>query len=324
MDPVNQGLLSASGFQGLENSPLARPGYYNKFISRGWEMDFLPAITNTEIDERITACNQVVQFTRQPDVGPWRTYEKNQELIPDTISPEAFCMRICNAKYKALKFDKLDIRRICDRWDDFEASFLDSIYQTLSAEWRAYVLAGMVLEADAMNKGATAGRRRNINLGAPNAPKQIRGATIATEVGLLKRILMERFRWVEGEMVLVIPSAVYTSFITSPYANALQMGSCVDCSLLVTGQIPGMIGGFHVYVTESLPTVIDENGREAFYVIAAHRQAYAFASEILEGELVRPSRYFGIEYQMLAVWGAKAILPDAIAVGYWQMADEPA
>lgn len=313
----NQGLNSASGFQGLENTPLARIGYFNKIIAKGWEMDFLPQITNTEIDERITACNQIVQFTLQPDVGPWRQYEKNQEMVPDLVSPEGFCMKICNAKYKDLKFDKLDIRRICDRWDDFEASFLDSTYQTLAAEWRHYVLTAMSLEADAMNKGANAGRRRNINLGAPGAPIVINGENIARNVARFKRVLQERFRWVDGEMVMVIPSAIGEIFVDSPYANALQMGSCMDCSLLVTGQIPGMIGGFHVYQTESLNTVTDSTGAEAYYVIALHRQAFAFAGDLLEGELVRPSRYFGIEYQMLAVWGAKAILPDAIAVGYW-------
>lgn len=319
-DGFNQGLSSSSGFQGLENSPLARVGYYNKIIARGWEMDFLPQITNTEIDERVTRCNQIVQFTKQPNTGPWRKYEKNQELVPDQVSPEAFCMRICNAAYKDLKFDELDIRNICDRWNDFEASFLDDVYQTLAASWRSYVLTAMVLEASAQNKGATAGRRRNVNLGTPGAPIVINGANIARNVARLKRVLQEQFRWQDGEMVLIIPSAIAEQFVDSPYANALQLGSCMDCSLLVTGQIPGMIGGFNVYQTESLQSVTDETtGSEAFYVIAAHRQAFAFVGDILNGELVRPSRYFGIEYQMLAVWGGKAILPEAIAVGYWSV-----
>lgn len=320
LDESNLGLNSASGFQGLENSPLARPGYYNKIIAKGWEMDFLPAITNTEIDERVTACNQVVQFTRQPDVGPWRVYEKNQELVPDQVRPEAFCLRICNAKYKDLKFDKLDIRRICDRWNDFEASFLDSVYQTLTAEWRNYVLTAMALEASPQNKGAHAGMLGDVNLGTTGSPIVITGENIARNVARLQRVLQEALRWQDGEMVLIIPSAIREQFVDSPFANALQMGSCMDCSLLVTGQIPGMIGGFHTYVTQSLHSVIDPTtGNPAYFVIAAHRQAYAFAGDVLEGELVRPSRYFGIEYQMLAAWGGKAILPDGIAVGYWSV-----
>lgn len=312
------GLVSASGFQGLENTALARIGYYDKIIALGWEKDFLPSLVNSEIDGRILECNQVVQFVRQPTVGAWRDYEKNQELVPDLVTPESFCMKICVAKYKAIKFDKLDIRRICERFDAFEESFLDSAYQTLSAEWRNYVLCGMALEADTRNKGCTAGKMGNIDLGDVGDPVFINGNNFAREVAKLKRILMERQRWVEGEMILVISPALAEQLVDSPYASALNMGSCVDCSLLVTGQLPGQILGFDVIQTNSMCSTVDaESGTEAYYVIAAHRDAFAFAGDIIEGELVRPARYFGIEYQMLAVWGAKAILPDAIAVGYW-------
>ena len=314
----NTGLQSASGFGGLENSPLARIGYYASIIALGWEKDFLSEVVNSEIDGRILECNQVVQFVKQPTVGPWRQYEKNQELVPDQVSPDGFCMRICNAKYKAIKFDKLDIRRICERWDQFEGSFLDSAYQTLAQEWRSFVLAGMALEADAQNKGVSAGCRGNINLGAPNAPRVVNGVNLGSEIAKLKRVLKERHRWEDGKMVLILPSAIEEQLVNSPYASALQMGSCVDCSLLITGKMPGMLLGFQPYVTESLACAMDPTtNTEAYYVIAAHRDAFAFAGDIIEGELVRPSRYFGIEYQMLATWGAKAILPDAIAVGYW-------
>lgn len=321
---MSGGLTSASGFQGLENSPLARIGYYNKIIALGWEQDFLGSITNNEIDGRILECNQLVQFVKQPTVGPWRRYEKNQELVPDQVTPDGFCMRICNAAYKDIKFDKLDIRRICERWDSFEESFLDSAYQTLASEWRNFALCGMALEADAMNKGVAAGIHRNINLGAPGAALAINGGNFARAVARLKRTLTDRNRWEDGKMVLIIPSGVQELLVDSPYANALQMGSCLDCSLLVTGQLPGKILGFDVFVTNSLCSVMDPVANdEAYYVIAAHRDAFAFAGDVIEGELVRPSRYFGIEYQMLAVWGAKAILPDAIAVGYWTIAAAP-
>jgi hypothetical protein len=311
-------IATASGFGGLENTPLARIGYYNKIIARGWEKDFLPLITNTEIDERITQCNQVVQFTRQPLAGPWRPYEKNQELVPEQVTPEGFCMRICNAAYKDLKFDKLDIARICERFAPFEESLLDSAYQGLAEEWRCYVLNGMVLETSAKNKGNHAGKSCNIDLGTINAPRVITGVSFGREVAKLKRTLQEARRWEDGKMVMILPPAIQELLVESPYANALQMGSCVDCSLLVTGQLPGKIVGFDVFVTNAVPAVIDATTQtEAYYIIAAHRDAFAFAGDLIEGELVRPSRYFGIEYQMLAVWGSKAILPDAMAVGYW-------
>jgi hypothetical protein len=311
------GLNSSAGFQGVENSPLGRIGYYSRIIALGWESDFLKEFTNSEIDGRILECNQIVQFTKQPNVGPWRDYEKNQELVPDQVTPEGFCMKICNAKYKALKFDKLDIMRICDRWDAFEESFLDSTYQTLASEWRNFVLCGMALEADSRNKGVSAGRTGDINLGAPGAPVVVNGANFGASIAKLKRALKQRLRWQDGKMVMAISSALSSQLVESPYANALNMGNCVDCSMLITGKIPSQILGFWVYETESLCASMDPfTQTEAYYVIAAHRDAFAFAGDIVEGELVRPSRYFGVEYQMLAVWGAKAILPDAIAVLY--------
>lgn len=312
------GIVSAGGFQGLENTALARIGYHNKFIAKGWEKEFIDKIVNSEIDERILRCNQMVQFVRQPDVGPWRDYEKNQELVPDLIAPEAFCMRICVAKYKAFKFDKYDLHQICDRFSAFEEAFLDSTYQQLASEWRNYILCGMALEAAKTNRGCTAGKFGRVNLGCINAPIKINGNNIGSELSKLQRVLQEAHRWEEGKMFLVISHAIKQQFYDSQYASALQMGACVDCSMLMTGQIPGMVMGFNVFETASICSTIDPKaGCEAYFVIAGHQDAFAFAGDMVEGELVRPSRYFGIEYQLLAAWGAKAIIPDALAVGYW-------
>ena len=314
-----KGFTSASGFQGLENSPLARIGYHDKILGLGWERDFLPEIVNSEIDGRIHRCNQIVQFLRQPTVGPWRDYEKNQELITDLVSPEGFCMTIDNAKYKALKFDKLDVERICNRWDSFESAFLDSMYETLAAEWRSFVLCGMALEALPQNKGSNAGKLRNIDLGSAGAPRVINGASFAREVARLKTTLQHRNRWVDGEMILILPNGIGEILVDSPYASAFDLGRCVDCSLLLTGEMPGRVLGARTFTTNSLCSAIEPtlDGAEAHHVILAHRDAFAFAGDIIEGRIASPAHYFGIEYQVLAAWGGKAILPDAIAVGYW-------
>lgn len=310
-------IASASGFSGLANSPLARIGYHDKIIAQGWDKEFLPYITNTAIDSRITRCNQVVQFTRQPLVGEWRPYEKNQELVPDYVSPDSFTMQVCNAAYKALKFDKLDISQICDRWPAFEESFLQSAYESLAEIFRTWTLEAMVLETAGTNKGANAGCNRNIDLGAPNAPRQITAENIHRELARLQRVLVESRRWINDEMFIMIPSALMEVLVDSKYASALEMGNCVDCSILVTGLMPGKIMGFNVFVVDCLPQVVDGTGELAYYIIAGNREAFAFAGDLVEGELVRPSNYFGVQYQMLAVWGGKAIYPDALAVGYW-------
>jgi hypothetical protein len=312
-------LMAASGFAGLENSPLARIGYYNKIISKGWETDFLPLITNTEIDGRLFQCNQMIQFTKQPTTGPWRRdYEKNQELILDQVSPEAFTMVCYESAYKAIKFDKLDVSRICERWGEFERGFIDDMYHTLSEMWHAYVLNTMILGAAARNKGSSAGRSGNVNLGTVGAPIVITGANIATELARLKRVLMEARRWREGEMFIILPPAILEQFVTSPYASALQMGNCVDCSLLATGEVPNKIAGFTVIQTDQLPSVLDPvTGAESFMIVAGHKMATAFVGDIVEADIAPVANSFGYAYRVLTVWGSQVIYPDALAVGYW-------
>lgn len=312
-------IASASGFGGLENSPLARIGYHNKIIARGWDREFLPYITNTSIDGKITQCNQIIQFDKQPTTGAWRPYEKNQELVADYVSPEAFCMQVCNAAYKALKFDQLDIARICDRWPAYEDAFLRDAYETLAMMWRSWTLEAMIIETAGANKGATAGCHRNINLGAPNAPIKITSENIHRELAKLQRVLKESKRWIDNEMFIMLPSAIMETIVDSKYASAFDMGNCGggDCSLLVTGMMPGKVMGFNVFVVDCLPQVVDGTGELAYYIIAGNREAFAFAGDLVQGDLVRPSGYFGVQYQMLAVWGGKAIYPDALAVGYW-------
>ena len=90
-------LQSASGYGGLDATPLARPGYYNEIMARVYERDFLPEITNSEIDERIIACHQQVQILKAPEVGPWRSIQKNQEMTPSQVTAEAICFEIGRA-----------------------------------------------------------------------------------------------------------------------------------------------------------------------------------------------------------------------------------
>lgn len=312
---------SASGYGGLEATPLARVGYYNKIIARVWERDFLPEIVNSEIDERIMRCNQKVQFLRQPEVGPWRRYEKNQELIPNQLTPEAFCMEICNAAYNDIKIDKMDVQQACDRWADWEAGFLDSTYQSLTSMWREWVLNAMILETAPDHKNNAAGRYGNIDLGSVGNPLQVTPQNIQKALARLRRVLQESHRWVEGKMFIVLPVAVYEVLVSSQYANASWAGDCVPCSMAIDGVLPKTLMGFRVIVTTDAPSSADPSGEVAYFIIAGYSEAFAFAGDIIEGRLVEPVRTFGIEYQMLAIWGGRMIYPDAMAIGYWTLGE---
>lgn len=310
-------LQSASGYGGLEATPLARPGYYNEIIARVYERDFLPEITNSEIDERITQCNQQVQILKAPEVGPWRSYQKNQEMVPNQITADAICLSICNAAYNDIKIDKTDIHFACDRWAPWEEKFLDAVYESYVAMQREWVLTAMILEASPQNKGASAGKFGTIDLGSRGNPIVVDKDNIPLRMAQLQQVLMEQLRWKDGEMFVIMPVAFRPVLSMSNFANAAWTGTCKPCSFGIDGMWGVPLGGFNVIETTHSPYVVEPDGRVCFYIVAGHRSAFAYASDIIEGRIVQSTRTFGVEYQMLAVWGGKMLYPEAIAVAYW-------
>lgn len=308
---------SSSGYGGLEATPLARPGYYNEIITRVYERDFLSEITNSEIDERITRCHQKVQIMKSPTVGPWRSYQKNQEMVPNQISADALCLDICNAAYNAIKIDKTDIYFACERWVPWEEKFLDEVYESYVAMQREWVLTAMIMEASPQNRGSAAGRFGTIDLGSRGNPVVVDKENIPLRMAQLQQVLMEQLRWKDGEMFIVMPIAFRPVLSMSNFANAAWTGNCKPCSYGIDGLWNVPLGGFNVIETTHAPYVVEPDGRVCFYVIAGHRSAFAYASDIIEGRIVESERTFGLEYQMLAVWGGKMLYPEAIAVAYW-------
>ena len=309
-------LQSASGYGGLDATPLARPGYYNEIMARVYERDFLPEITNSEIDERIIACHQQVQILKAPEVGPWRSIQKNQEMTPSQVTAEAICFEICNAAYNAIKFDKLDIRWACDRWDQFEDKFLEDVYESWVSMQRKWVLTAMIMEADSSNMGSNAGVHGNIDLGSRGNPVEITPTNIAYHFTQLQQVLTEQLRWVDNEMFIVIPSVFKSVLVQSNFANSMWVGDAKKTSLGIDGLWDQQIAGFNVIETVHAPFV-RENNRICYYVIAGHKSAFAYAADIIDARLVYPEKTWSVEYQMLGVWGGKMLYPEAIAIGYW-------
>lgn len=314
-------MQSASGYGGLDATPLARPGYFNEIIAHIYERDFLPEITNSDINEEIVKCHQTVQIMKAPEVGPWRSLQKNQEMVPNQISAEAVELNICNAAYQDIKIDQLDIEFACDRWDAWEEKFLDEVYESYVKMQRDWVLSALILEADPGNKGAHAGKYGDIDLGSRGNPVSVNKDNIALHFANLQRVLMERLRWVENEMYLVLPVAMRTVLIQSNFANAAWNGTGKR-TFAIDGMWSEQISGFNIVESVNVPYVKETDGRICYYVIAGHKQAFAYASSIIDGRIVMPERTWSAEYQMLAVWGGKMLYPDAVAVGYWTFAND--
>nr|DAW58911.1 MAG TPA: major capsid protein [Caudoviricetes sp.] len=312
------GLGSASGYGSIHDTPLATKGYHSRIIERGWEKDILGEIVNTRIVAQAFDCNQVVEFILQPDVGPWRKYEDNQVIKPDTVQITSVQMTLCNQAYKAIKIDNNLQRNLCQFWSKFEAGFLDSCYRELSGMWHSFVLSAMVLEADRRNKGANAGRDRSINLGTVGAPVRVTPGNLPVNLMNLRNVLVHNSRWKNGEMFLIVPPEFNNVVIQSEYRLAADISCCKDPSMLLTGELPGQLAGFRAIESMRTISAFDQAvNKQAYYILAFWKEAFAFYGDITEGRIIEDKDYWGRQYQMAALWGGKAIYGDAIAVGYW-------
>ena len=131
----------------------------------------------------------------------------------------------------------------------------------------------------------------------------------------LQRALIEQKRWKDGEMFIIVPPILRTYLAMSNYANADW--SC-SCGMIVDGMWNKSLFGFQPIETIHCPVRRDESGALSFYIIAGHKEATAYASNIIESRLItNDPNSFGVRYQFLAAWGAEVIYPEALALGYW-------
>jgi hypothetical protein len=305
----------SAGYNGLMNSPLARPEYKDQIMAHYEERDFLADITNSSINEQITNCGQLVQILCAPKVPKWRTYSVNQPMTNSQVSITAICLSICNAAYQSIKFDTLTINAACTNWPLFEAAFLEANYESYAAFQRDWVFSHMIAAAARENQGNAAGQKRNLPLGAKGAPRIVTRQSIALDMSYLRQCLVEHRHWVNGQMFLVVPPDFYTVLANSNYANASWIGGG-RLSTQIDGAWVDQVMGFNIFESIYLPSILD-NSKLCYYVLAGHRDAYTYATNIVQARLMEDLSTFGIMYQMLGVWGGAPLYPQFLAVGYW-------
>lgn len=306
---------SASGYTGIEATPLARVGYSDFILSRVYENDWLPRITASELLEPVTRCNQTIQLMYAPEVGPLRSYQKNQQLVPNTVSTQARCLSICYMGYQDIKFDSTDIKMACERWPSYEEKLLESMYQSYVSTMRTFVLGRMMAEVSPRTSLDLAGMNQDVNLGKPGQPVHVTPQNLPKVLADLQRVLIESKRWVEGEMFIIVPPQLRTYLAMSNYSSSTY--SC-NCGGIVSGMWDHPLMGFTVIESIHVPVVRDKSGNLCFFILAGHKEATAYASNILEARLnTSDPNSFGVRYQYLVAWGAEVIYPDALAMGYW-------
>jgi hypothetical protein len=304
-------LPDAAGYGGLANTPLAQFTVYEKIMEDVYERDFLLEVTNAEISERITSCTQEVQILTDPDVGEWRPHTIGGELIHNTVTFTSFKLKICYAAYLAFQFDDMTIHYTCP-WEMVEDRLLVKGYESYVSMMRNFVFVEMVSLVDESCQGLTAGRFRNINLGNRTAPLHVTPDNVPALLSHFQTVLSEWHHFIEDQMFLIVPIGFKTIIQMSKLADASYSG--ISPSLLVDGKWPSKLVGFDVYDTVYLPKFTHQNGYVCWYLIAGHRDAYAYASDIILARVVRGENTTTTKYQMVAAWGGAMLYPKKLAV----------
>ena len=182
----------------------------------------------------------------------------------------------------------------------------------------------------AANKGATAGAKSGAyNMGTDDSPVTLTAANVVQKVLELASILDEQ-NVPETERWLVIDPATRALLFQSELAKAYSTGD--STSPVRNGKI-GTIDRFTVYVSNNLPKGaagtatpwVSGDGAENSItttgtvakrkaIIAGHKSAITFASQITKMETVRNPNDFGDFIRSLNVYGFKVVKPEALAL----------
>lgn len=181
---------------------------------------------------------------------------------------------------------------------------------------------------DSNNRGATAGAKsQSYNLGTNTAPVTLSGSNVLQMLTAFSGVLDEQ-NIPETDRWLLIDPYTRNLLMQSNLAQAQFMGD--SQSMLRNGRI-GIIDRFTVYVTNNLPRgaasgkMTSGDGSETIgathtaarrLLVAGHKSALTFASQITKTEQVRNPFDFGDYVRSLNVFGFKATKDTAFAIAY--------
>lgn len=309
------------------------PAYSGTFIPAVWSAKmnakFYAAstfadVSNTDWQGELSGMGDKVIINTAPTITV-SDYTSGTNLSYQVPTPSTQELLIDKGKYFAFQVnDVLEYQSKPNLIDTFSTDAAEQMRTRIDSNCWYNTFSGAV----AANKGATAGAQSgSYNLGTDLAPITLTSANVLQKILELASVLDEQNvpasdRW------LVIDPYTRSLLMQSNLAQAQFMGD--DTSMVRNGMI-GSIDRFKVYVTNQLPKAVagaatpwlsgdgSENSitsasnlkRRA--IIAGHKCALTFASQITKMETVRNPNDFGDFIRSLNVYGFKCVKGEALA-----------
>lgn len=279
-----------------------------KLVEKFYASTVLAAISNTDYEGEIKGMGDRVRIRTKPTITI-KDYLADGSISLERPVGSVIDLFIDQGKYFAEILDDVmevqsDLNNL-NLWSDDAAEQMKITIDTA-------VLAGILGQANASNRGTTAGKISSaINLGATGSPL----ALVATgptggQVDVLDCLLRlgqamdeqnipEQGRWV------VMPTWAGTLIKRSELRQAYLSGDGV--SILRNGRM-GMVDRFTLYTSNLLPKGVTTGLASGEYVIyAGHAHALTFASQFTKVETLRSEMTFGTILRGLQVYGYKVL-----------------
>jgi hypothetical protein len=284
-----------------------------KLLEKFYATTVLAAISNTDYEGEIRNQGDKINIRTRPTVTI-RDYAANQNLLVERPSSNLVTLTIDKGKYfNTILDDVMDVQsdlNLMSLWSDDASEQMKLVIDT-------EVLAGLVGDAHADNRGTTAGKiSSTVNLGATTTPLTVvaRNATggdvdvvdLLVRMGLVldEQNVPENGRWV------VLPAWMAALVKQSELRDASLTGD--GSSILRNGRL-GMVDRFTIYSSNLLPNGV-AGGLAAgeWAVFAGTNNALTFASQLTKVETLRSESTFGTLLRGLQVYGSKVLGPESL------------
>lgn len=316
-------LIGATGaFAGNNTSGSFIPTLWSaKLNQKFYKATVFGEIANTSYEGEISGMGDKVVINNRPDITI-NDYQVGTSLSYQVPTPSTVELPIDRAKYFAFQVNDVvayqSQPKLMDMFSD-DASMQMKISIDSSVLLGTATKQGIWNDVPAANQGATAGAiSGGYNLGTATAPVALTAANVLATLTALAGVLDEQ-NIPETDRWLVIDPLTRQILMQSNLAQAQFMGD--DKSMVRNGKI-GMIDRFTVYVSNQLPKAAatqDYFGAAAAgtakrrLILAGHKSAVTFASQMTKMETVRNPSDFGDYIRGLNVYGWKTIIPTGLA-----------
>ena len=303
--------------------------YSAKMQAKFYAASVVPAIANHDWEGDIANYGDKVIIRKIPTITVF-DHVVNADLPIQDVSDESITLIIDKAK--GYNFNVTYV-------DEYQSdiALIEKLTEDASMQMKVAVdsncFYGTFGGAAAANQGATAGAKSGAyNLGTEAAPVTLTGANILQTLTALAGVLDEQ-NIPESERALVIDPVTRQLLMQSNLAQAQFMGD--SQSMVRNGKI-GAIDRFTVYVSNNLPRT---NTGQAYWtsgdgsqiataaagttnrrrvLMACHKSAISFASNMTKLETVRNPNDFGDFVRGVNIYGFKVTKPEGMAVAIVQ------